>query len=251
MGRYKELMIQQLEEDEHEEMAEWIYENVGEDIEEDSVAWYEAQEKYYEHLDSEYIQYQIEKEDRFEEKYLIKNKTRFEIFNQSLENVSTLNTIYSNKPEADMSLKIMLWGHIVAATEGYLFFSFIDKVMADESFIERLVETDPEFSNRKVSFSEIYRKRSSLQSDVKEYLRTLIFHNIPKVKILYKNVLGIDLEDVIFLYEAIAKRHDCVHRAGYDKDGKFLNISKIEVEQLVEKSKEFVNRVEKGLLLTI
>lgn len=132
------------------------------------------------------------------------------------------------------SLNVMIYGHVVAATEGFLSSVFIKTTVGREDLIRRLVETDPEFSKMKFSMSQLFEKRESIKDTVATYLQKLIFHDLKKVKPMYKSVLGHDLGEIDWLFKAVSKRHDCVHRAGYDKDGKPLTFAENEVEILIQ-----------------
>ena len=131
------------------------------------------------------------------------------------------------------SLNVMIYGHVVAAAEGFLSSIFIKTTIGSEDLIRRLVETDPKFSEMKFSMSQLFKARESIKDTVAGYLKKLIFHDLKKVKPMYKSVLGHDLGDIHWLFTAVSKRHDCVHRAGYNKDGIQLTFSEDEVETLI------------------
>ncbi len=132
------------------------------------------------------------------------------------------------------SLNVMIYGHVVAATEGFLSSVFIKTTVGSEDLIRRLVETDPQFSEMKFSLSQLFEKRESIKDTVAGYLKQMIFHDLKKVKPMYKSVLGHDLGDIGWLFKAVSKRHDCVHRAGYDKDEKPLTFAQNEVAILIQ-----------------
>lgn len=137
-------------------------------------------------------------------------------------------------PNNVFSLNVMIYGHVVAATEGFLSSVFIKTTVGSEDLIKRLVETDPEFSGMKFSMSQLFEKRESIKDTAAGYLQKLIFHDLKKVKPMYKSVLGHDLGDIGWLFKAVSKRHDCVHRAGYDKDQKPLTFAEDEVAILIQ-----------------
>jgi hypothetical protein len=114
--------------------------------------------------------------------------------------------------------------------------------------MRRLVENDPEFAKRKFTVQEIFAKREELKSDLSEYLKGLIFHDIAKVKPLYHSVLEVDFGDVKWLFQAVLVRHHCVHRAGYDKDGNEVNLKKQDVVTLTNQSTELVQKIESKLI---
>lgn len=132
------------------------------------------------------------------------------------------------------SLKVMIYGHVVAATEGFLSSVFIKTTTGSEDLIRRLVETDPKFSEMKFSMSQLFTEKEGIKDTVAAYLQDLIFHDLKKIKPMYKSVLGHDLGDIGWLFKAVSKRHDCVHRAGYDKEGKQLTFLENEVETLIQ-----------------
>lgn len=132
------------------------------------------------------------------------------------------------------SLSVMIYGHVVAAAEGFLSSVFIKTTIGSEDLIRRLVETDPKFSEMKFSMSQLFEKRESIKDTVAGYLQKLIFHDLKKIKPMYKSVLGHDLGDIGWLIKAVSKRHDCVHRAGYDKDGNPLTFAEDELAALIQ-----------------
>lgn len=145
------------------------------------------------------------------------------------------------------SLHVMLHGHIVSAIEGYLAGVFIHLVTNSDELTRKLVETDPEFSKRKFTLREIYEKQSTLKVIVSTYLKDLIFHDLKKVKPMYGEVLGHEFSDLSWLFEAVIVRHDCVHRAGYDKEGNKADISKDSINRLLCEVTDLSNQIEETI----
>jgi len=251
MGRAKEYWMEQQEAAAHEEKCEWIREFLQDDeVEEYSSEWHEAEEAYEEsqsqmHLDWENLMYERE----YEDYWTVEGKTTFQIFNEIIDSSQEIiNVEISNKSKKN--LFVMLYGHIVAAVEAYLSSTFIEKVLSseDSNYIRKLVENDPEFGKRKFTIKEIFTKQEELKNEVKLYLRDIIFHKIDKVKPMYKDVLDIDFgDDIRWLFDAIILRHDCVHRAGFDKDGNEIELDKEKVELLIIKCKQLVEKIETEL----
>lgn len=175
--------------------------------------------------------------------WYIESKTHHEILQNHLKSVRTL--LEAEVPADTLfSLWVMLHGHVVSAVEGYLAGVFIHKVTNSEELIKKLVETDPEFSKRTFSLKEIFEKQSSLKVTVATYLKDLIFHDLKKVKPMFKDVLGHDFEDISWLFRDVAKRHDCVHRAGYNKEGEAIDVSKQSILELLDKVEDLAASVE-------
>jgi len=141
----------------------------------------------------------------------------------------------------------MLHGHIVAAVESYLASTFIHKVTNSEGLIRKLVGTDPVFSKTKFTLKEIYEKHESLKLNVATYLRDLIFHDLGRVKPMFKEVLACDFGEIGWLFEAVNIRHHCVHRAGLDKDGNRVDLSVESIRNLASKANDLVHSVENSV----
>ena len=146
------------------------------------------------------------------------------------------------------SLNRLLYVNTIAALETYLSDAFINTVTNEDSLIRLLVETDPEFRNRKFDLSQVYIKRDEIEQDVNKYLAEIIYHNLGKIKPMYKSVLGVDFpENLSYIFRAIKTRHDIAHRCGKTKAGEDVDISKEKVSELVEITREFVEVVNKQL----
>ncbi|HCG7286880.1 hypothetical protein P3647_15930 [Vibrio parahaemolyticus] len=232
MGRAKAELIRQQE---LQPMYDWIEENYGCCSEEEgSEEWEEAVSAYEDYCENQYIQEQ--KWRRNEElEWYIYSQSPIGMFNTQMQSVRALLDLEVYN-ETQFSLLVMLHGHAVASVESYLAAKFIHKVTNSEELIRKLVESDPVFSERKFTLKEIYEKHEGIKLTVAKYLKDLIFHDLKKVKPMFKNVLGYDFGDISWLFKAINLRHHCVHRAGLDKDGNRIDLSVDSIRNLVDKS---------------
>ena len=144
------------------------------------------------------------------------------------------------------NILVMLHAQTVAALELFLSSTFIHKVTNSDQLIKKLIESDPTFAKRKLTFQQIFDEQDNLKRTVADYLKGLIFHKIHIVKPMYKDVLGIDFgdkEEIEWLFKAIEIRHHCSHRAGYDHDGNKVDISKESIIKLVAKSENLAKDI--------
>lgn len=181
--------------------------------------------------------------DQDELEWFIGSKTQIEIFQNQIKSVEKLLEVEVDG-ETYFSLLVMLHGHVVAATEAYLASTFIHQVTNSEELTRKLVETDPTFSKMKFTLKEIFEKQEGLKLTVATYLKDLIFHDLKKVKPMYKEVLECEFGDIAWLFQAVSTRHHCVHRAGLDKDGDQVEISIDSIKELVAKSVELTSGIE-------
>ncbi len=168
---------------------------------------------------------------------------RILIFRQQLKTISLLVESQFSE-DVVHGLSVMLHAHAVAAAEGYLYSTFIEHVKSSDVLVRSLVESDPEFSKRTFSLSEIFTRQEVLSSEIEKYLKDLIFHNLHKTKEMHKSVLGFDFGNVSWFFRAVAIRHHCVHRGGYDKEGNKLSITLESVRELASDLSDLVESIE-------
>lgn len=178
-------------------------------------------------------------EDDNDEEFYWKSESpeHYRILNDHLDSASELLKIEVNEKNR-FSLNVMIYGHVVAAAEGFLSSIFIKTTVCHEELIRKLVETDPKFSDMKFTLSQLFKEREQIKDTVAKYLHDLIFHDLKKIKPMYKDVLGHDFGDISWLFKAVAKRHHCVHRAGHDKYGTPIVFAENEVLDLIEEIKQ-------------
>lgn len=237
MGLAKRLWMEQQEQEALDERETWIRGQLADpNADENSPGWQQLSDEYD-------LQHGYDDRDFFEDDWDVRGKSRIEIFS---ENIAASKDILS-LPVPDTSKKnlmVMLHAHVVTAIEAYLSSTFIELTLDADEHMRKLVETDPEFAKRKFTIQEIFTKRESLRDDLRSYLKDLIFHDIAKVKAMYKSVFGIDFGEVKWLFGAVLLRHDCVHRAGYDKDGNEAPLTVPSIEKLIDQAVALVNKVE-------
>ncbi|NIA43846.1 MULTISPECIES: hypothetical protein [Providencia] len=171
---------------------------------------------------------------------------QFEIVNKHLFTIKKILEIEIDK-DIQFSLLVMLHTHIISAIEQFLSSTFIYHVTNSDSLTKKLIETDPEFGKRKFTMSEIYVQHNNIKSTVATYLKDIIYHDMRKIKPMFREVLSYDFGDVSWLFDAIKKRHDCAHRAGYDKEGKPVLITVDSINELVENCKDLASAVDKHI----
>jgi hypothetical protein len=232
--------MEQQEDDAWGERAAWIREQLGNpEADEDDPSWDRLSREY------EAVQQGFAR-DFFDDDWEVPGKTRIQIFWEHVSAAGELLTLDAT-PSTKRSLLVMLHAHIVAAVEAYLSTTFIECALASDELLRKLVETDPEFAKRKFTIQEIFSKQDTLKEDVRIYLKNLIFHDIAKTKNMYSSVLNTDFGEVKWLFEAVVLRHDCVHRAGYNKEGEVVSVSEGSILTLLQQCSVLVTQVEESI----
>ncbi|RRJ23756.1 hypothetical protein EIK76_06780 [Rheinheimera mesophila] len=173
----------------------------------------------------------------------VKQSDQLKMFNKQLAEIPEMLLI-NTTGNAQFSLFVMLHAHVVSALEHFLSTTFIHRVTNSDQLTRKLVESDPEFGNRKFTVNEIYAQHSNIKLTVAAYLKGIIFHEMRKVKPMYAEVLSFDFGDISWLFAAVRARHDCVHRAGYDKEGNPVTLSAESIRDLIKNCRELAERVD-------
>jgi hypothetical protein len=115
----------------------------------------------------------------------------------------------------------------------------------DEALIERLVLTTPEFKDKKYSLSELFEWKKQTNEKVSDYLFNIVWHNLAKVRCIYRDVLGINFPDNSdAVHAAVIIRHDIVHRGGKTKGGKQHNFRESDIVKLFAAIESFVREID-------
>lgn len=178
--------------------------------------------------------------------YFVQEITDIEFFNNFHSAILEIKKLIEAKVEnsAKYILNRLLFANVITALESFLSDAFIKTVLNEDDNFQQFVETTPEFQKEKFPISEIYIQMNGLREKVINYLGNVIWHNIPKVKELYKNTLAIEFpEDLGNLINSIKIRHDIVHRNGKTKDGIEHMITADDLKDLIRNVEPLVQRI--------
>jgi hypothetical protein len=167
-----------------------------------------------------------------------------EVTANKLEPLHQMRTL--DKDEVQQYLFRLLYINVITALETFLSDAFINTVLKDRVLIRKFVESNPEFVKHKFSLNELFVKVDKIDDEVKKYLSSQVWHNLEKVKPMYKDTFDIEFpEDLKELFKAIKKRHDFVHRNGKSKDGEEITLTQKNIEELVAEARKLVDYIDK------
>lgn len=171
----------------------------------------------------------------------------FTIFMSSYHHTGDLLADHG-KDDGGFLLNRMVFSHQVTALEAYLGDTLINAVMDDAAAMQRLIEQDEDLVKEKYTLVEISKEPALVERKVREHLRSILYHNLAKVDVLYNIALGIRIlnesKDKTSLFKAVTLRHDCVHRNGFDKDG---NEHQIFTKKFVQDTSDLISDFVKSI----
>lgn len=178
---------------------------------------------------------------------ILSGSSYYESFYNSVNHVDALLKI---EVEADTKNHLLgvLYVSVITAIETYLSDAFINTVLADADYTRSFIESNPEFSKKTFQLSDIYAKFENIENEVKTYLLGLMWHNVEKIKPMYKSTLDVDFpKDLRKIFRAVNIRHDLVHRNGKNVKGEEVTVSEEDLESLLESARDFIEHINSQL----
>lgn len=195
---------------------------------------------YWTHTDSYELELYPDDEDFYEIDAALDNQTPFVNLAQSL---LRLRRLLAEKDKMDQSLHkfqlMMIYGFCVTSLEAYLSDVFAKRVMSDQNLKKKYLQSEQSLKEQKISLSQVYDQYQKIDDVIKKEIADTTFHNLPRVKWLFKEVLNVDIGDISTLAKFIHKRHDFVHRGGKDTEGQEVTTTEREVEDLIKAVEDF------------
>ncbi|AUR04577.1 hypothetical protein PhaeoP72_02625 [Phaeobacter inhibens] len=146
----------------------------------------------------------------------------------------------------------MVFSQQISALEAYLGDTLLNEVMGDKVAMERLLSKDEDLVKEKFTLSEVSKEPKLVERKIQEHLRSINYHNLAKVDALFSIALDVRILNLATdrgrLFNAILLRHDCVHRNGYDTEGKEIRVfTKQFVQETADLIRHFVEEIQRSV----
>lgn len=199
--------------------------------------------------DNHHINITENPEPYYEDQYeaIASNTLFFETFKSEIENLKELNKITISNVSTDKTLRRQIFTGVIASMETYLSDAFINTTLNSKEFTKKFVGTFHDFKERPIPLNELFDYHEKIETICKQAMLDVIYHNLPKVKGMYKDTLGVDLGDIGTAYKAVLTRHDLVHRNGKTKEGVEVVIDSIIIDQLITDIEAFIGNIDKQI----
>jgi hypothetical protein len=147
------------------------------------------------------------------------------------------------------SLHKMLYAHTITIMETYLSDTLIQKILSSKEIKRKFIENYTDYDTKKICFKDILSELEKLEKTIKTDLQELIYHNLGKIKPIYKAILDIEFgkDETSKIMHCVNKRHHIVHRNGKDKEDNPIQINIKDVEDVLEKVYNFISNIEKQI----
>ncbi|WP_065204310.1 HEPN domain-containing protein [Shewanella woodyi] len=239
MGRMSDLMIEL----ENEKADQWIRDRLeDEDSDEESEEYKELADEY------SNLQEHLREQFEFEEdlKWLKKNdsSTFHRLF---LEEISELEKLIIKKPlkAKPYMMYRMTYAHSVSLLEAFIGETVKSLVNENDRFFVNSFKI-AELKNAKYTLEFLATTESNPKALAIKELSKILYHSMPKVKVIFETILGNKINLNISEVDKITKiRHDIVHRNGKNKEGEPVYLDQNDIVSMFEEIKSFANDLQK------
>lgn len=191
-----------------------------------------------------------EKPSDYEDSYfnlILSDNEYFQSFMESINHIRDISNAEITGATKDHLLRV-LHVSVITAIETYLSDAFINSVINDSDNMRKFVENNPEFKSKTIKLSEIFSKHENIDQEVKGYLVSQLWHNLKKVKPMYKSTLEVEFpDDIESIFKAIDTRHDLVHRNGKNLEGEVVLITEENLSSLLDDAIIFITHINEQL----
>lgn len=174
----------------------------------------------------------------------------YHVFKTSITSLSLLaNHSFKSNERLIQPVNRMIYSSAITALESYLVDSFLNKVLGNSERITKVISTNKSLNEKKYCVADILDWYENVESRVENFLTAIIWHHIPTVRSLYKDVLDISFPDnTQSIFIAVDIRHDLVHRNGKTIKGKVHILNKADVIELILNIDKFIASIQKQLV---
>lgn len=165
------------------------------------------------------------------------------------DTLKALDAIEILDEDVKVTLHRVLYANIIACMESYLFDKLRFEVLSKEDNKRKFVKGFKDYTHQMFSLNELFDTFDNIDGKIRKTLESIIYHDLPKVKGMYKDILDIDIGDISDLCKCISIRHDIVHRNGKTKDGREIVIHKDDIETVAKTVSGMIKSIEHQLLV--
>ena len=146
-------------------------------------------------------------------------------------------------PYAVEQLPKMAFGAAISALEAYLWETMVYWTKSNRAVIKGIVSNMPELRDQPIKLGDIFAQHDAIEARVMLFLKHMVWHRWDKVAQLFLHGLDVRAPSFKPFKDAIAKRHDIVHRSGHDIEGNPVSISEDDVSVLASDIESFAQEL--------
>ncbi|MDM8546242.1 hypothetical protein [Candidatus Venteria ishoeyi] len=172
------------------------------------------------------------------------------IYDDFCTDISAIEQLSDINVENKAHLERLLYANVITLMETYLMDTFKYAISSDDNLKKIFIEKYLKFKSEKINVNNIYKTLNSIEEN---YIlgtsgKGMLFHNRRNI-IVY--LIVIDLQtpaELTYIYSAISKRHDIVHRNGKNIRDEKTNLTSPSLNELISEMKGFIEKLHNKLI---
>jgi hypothetical protein len=149
--------------------------------------------------------------------------------------------------EAKGFAQMLVYSSAIGALEAFLYETAYFWIETDQKALRDLVTGLPAFRQEKVAVADLFERHAGIKEHVKGHLQNLVWHRWDKVAPIFKYALSVELPSTKGFQGPLLKRHDIVHRSGYDKSGAPVAVTAKEIGELCSRIETFAAALDREI----
>ena len=190
-----------------------------------------------------------EDEERHHLDAILSDTEFFNTFQKEILNIRKLNELTLDDQNLEKTLKKQLFVGTIACMETYLSDAFIVTTLSKKEYLKAFVKTFRNFMKEKFELNKIFDVHKEIEKRAEKEMLDVIYHDLPKVKGMYKDTLNITFPELRKIVKSVHTRHDLAHRNGKTKDSTEVRIDKEIVARNLNEIERFISEIDKQLKL--
>lgn len=143
--------------------------------------------------------------------------------------------------------QLLVYSSVIGALEAFLYETAYFWIETDQRALRDLVTGLPVFRQEKIAVADLFERHAGIKDHVKGHLQNLVWHRWDKVAPIFKHALSVQLPSTKDFQGPLLKRHDIVHRSGYDKNGSPVAVTADEIGELCSKIEAFAKELDRQI----
>ncbi|GAA5505288.1 zinc-ribbon domain-containing protein [Novipirellula caenicola] len=175
------------------------------------------------------------------------NVESLKTFEDSLDSQTRLALLDTKDESLQQVLYRQVYAGIVTSMESYLSDTFINTVVGKKNLRDRFVRCTSEFRERKYNLDDLVGWEQNNQSIIKKHLLNQVFHNLPKMACMFRDVLKVTFpsdDELADLQKIVGVRHNIAHRNGRNKKGETVQLSMKDIDEALTLIRSFIEGID-------
>lgn len=184
-------------------------------------------------------------DDRFDLSFLRRDELLGKL-KARLQDVQAVSQLEGKSGAKDLAV-MLAYSAAITVLEAFLSETMETWVEDDDRVLRSLVTKCHALKTKELQLGDIFDRHDGIKMEVKGFLQGIVWHRLKVVAGLFKAGLGVEFGDTKAIEAALVKRHDIVHRGGYNKLGNAITVTVEDLAELCDQVEGFAVHIDQQI----